>query len=100
MDKETEKLITEADKMQHFIVTEGWKLARALIEKKIADLENVSTMYLEGRTNDEIAKELRERQSVAEIMKKLVEEIEGVALSAKYNTKIVTIEEEIITRFE
>lgn len=99
-DRETEKLLSEAEKTQNFVLTEGWKIARGMLEKKIEGMMNVKSLVLEGRSSDDIAKELRERQSVVEIMEQWIMDVEGLATSAQHYVQTGKPEDNLITYYE
>ena len=44
MDKESTKILTEADFIEAMIASDGWKLVKAKLDNRILDLQNINNL--------------------------------------------------------
>jgi len=102
LDKDTQKVITEGEKISRFVDSDDWKLIKGKLFQKIALLNAIDSIPLEKLNSEELAKTVRERASVVDIVVGWINEIEGTSQAHKtQNAKFVkeTSESEIIRRF-
>lgn len=81
-DQETAKILSEQEELMLLVKGKAWAIVRAKFLDKIVSLSDIFT--LDEKDITKLAMELGARQMAAEILMKLLKEIEGTA--AQYKT--------------
>jgi hypothetical protein len=100
LDKKTEKLLGESERLKSLIESTGWGEAKAMLVKKCALLAT-DTIDTSQRTDQQIAQEIRERQSVVKMILTWLAEVEGQARTADFYAQEIKQqkEDEIVMEF-
>lgn len=81
MDKETQKQISDADRIRQTLETPGWEI----IEKKLDDIILTVTdiRNLEGKTKEERLDELEKKEAAVSLLEHWVSSVKGDAINAQ-----------------
>jgi regulator of PEP synthase PpsR (kinase-PPPase family) len=85
IDHETALVFARGAHLEELVSSNGWKEAKQMLMDKINDLNAVTNTIFEGKTNDQIADEMKQRASVVSIFKEWVDEVESEAEKNKDN---------------
>lgn len=98
VDKETAEAMTEAMKLRELTESEGWKIARSLLDEKISVLDSVSTIP-EG-SFEEVGKQAMYRAHAISLIRDWLSEIEGRLEQDDQQKEVIRDNhEEVIVRF-
>ena len=98
MDKETGKILTQGQELKELTGSPGWKTAKTKLFSQLAELDSIATLDF-TKPGIELADEIKNRESVRQIIVSWIQSIEGEADSHDYQADIMSIkkeEEEII----
>lgn len=76
-DKETNKILTDQEKIKMLINHEGWPIVRAMFDEKILRLQNVNSVV--GTTATAKEKSMEVNKKVSEVLFEILQEISGTA---------------------
>jgi hypothetical protein len=95
-DKETLAIYNQGEMISIGVKGDFWNYVRDTFMAQISTLKDPTTIVVEGRSDEEIVKELRERISVADIIERLIKEIEATAEQHNSNKRLVDPSEDYL----
>lgn len=99
LDKETKKILTDGEKIERFIESEGWKLVKQKLIAKLAIINSISLVPKETNRED-MLKEYELREGVVSIVLDWIRDIEGEKNKSKFNKQAFReIEQESIIQY-
>lgn len=99
LDKETKQILTDGEKIEKFVESEGWKLVKQRLIKKLATLNSIDEVPKDLKSEDRL-REYDIREGVVSIIIDWVREIEGEKNKSKFNKQIFSeIKEELTIRY-
>lgn len=94
LDKETLKAISQNEGLASMVGSDGWKQAKNILYKRLAELDSISKVVLENKTPMQMMNEFQARMSVISIVDDWISEIEGSAVSHEELLEILEQEKE------
>jgi len=97
LDKDTQKVLNEGERLKSLVENTGWELAKAKLTEKILDLQSIKN--LSGVTPEEVVSEIKARNTAVDILMEWLKEIEGSAEQYAGN-KVILEETDVFLRLE
>lgn len=88
VDKDTQKVLSEGEKITNLVDSDEWKTARKKLYDKLITLDSLSGVPKEGKTNEDIINELKVREGVVSIILAWIKEIEGIKTKHQFDKKM------------
>ena len=100
-DAETDKVITEGERMERLIEGEDYRLVKAKLLEKILVLDRNSSIDTTGKTFEQIGQETLARAGAVSIIMEVINDIEGIATQSKATREAMSINNnnEIISNY-
>lgn len=86
MDKETQEILAEGDKIEEFVKSQYWETVKKRLTDKIEILDKLSSLPVEG----DIHTEIKIRQGAISLVEEWIAEIEGASVQHQQNRKVLT----------
>lgn len=101
IDRETERALHEGTELKHMTESEGWGIAKRMLVQKLAVLDSVSSLPIDGKVSfEELGRQAMYRAHVVSVVTEWLNEIEGRIDQDEQQKSTLTIErEEEIVRF-
>ncbi len=102
IEKDTKQILTEGEKIQDFVKSDGWQIVRKKLVDKLVLLDSIAAMPKEG-SDATIVKQLKIREGVNSIITEWLNDLEGLSEQHSFNTaKFLEIEKKnaIVQNFE
>lgn len=101
LDQETAKAMHEGTELQRLVESDGWAIAKGMLVKKLAILDSVSSLPIDGGLSfEEIGKQAAYRAHVVSVIMEWLGEIEGrLEQDQQQKSTLHTEIEESIVRF-
>lgn len=100
LDKDTQKILSDGEKMEEFVKGEGWALAKKKLYDRLITLDSISSVPKKGFTPERRLKEFEIREGVVSVILDWISDIEGTAQSAKHNREAMReVREDSIVQF-
>jgi len=96
LDKETREVIRRGEILADGVKGDFWSYVKGQLKNKIETLNSIDTTIFEGKSDAELAREIRERASVVKILEDWVKEIEASASQHTMNQNIINNEDHIL----
>lgn len=98
LDKETQKELTEGEKIQELVAGDGWNAAKRMLFERLVNLDSISHLEI-GTSATSVVAELRSRKRLIEEVMAWVDTVEGKAESTQdYKERLVDFQSDIIKR--
>jgi len=100
LDKETQKMLSDGEKIADFVNSSAWKLVKDKLVNRLITLDSISSMPTMDK--DEFYVQAKIREGVVSIITEWIRDIEGDAEKHKSNKQAFSSmrEEVIIEHFE
>lgn len=101
MDRETERAMHEGTELKHMTESEGWAIAKKMLVNKLAILDSVSSLPVDGKVSfEELGRQAVYRAHVVSVVTEWLNEIEGRIDQDEQQKSTLTFQtEEEIIRF-
>lgn len=100
MQNETEKIISEGKELRALVTSPGWKEAKSRLFGKLVQLDSLNALILEGKSKDDVVREIERRRDLFAFIIEWLKEIEGEGSSSEFVSDITKVrEEEIVIQF-
>lgn len=86
MDKETQEILAEGDKIEEFVKSQYWETVKKRLTDKIEILDKLSSLPVEG----DIHTEIKIRKGAISLVEEWIAEIEGASVQHQQNRKVLT----------
>lgn len=96
IDKETQQTLHIGQLLADGIKGEFWAYVKSQLENRVHLLDSLEATIFEGKSNEEIAQELKARASSVRIIKSWIAEVEASAEQHQINATQITNEEYLI----
>ncbi len=94
MDQETQKIYSEGETISDYTKSKGWSIVKEKLTNKILDLESVRNINL--GSPQEIPIQVTARIVAGDILKELINEIEGIGDQHSANLELMSDKLKII----
>ena len=101
LDQETDKVLSEGEKVMNFVNSDGWRWAKDRILDLVADVQNIGNIDA-SVSSDVLLREVQAKQLAVDMVKRWLEEVEGRANQHKSQDQGLANskeEEEIIKQY-
>ena len=82
---EEQKIALEGEKLTDLVNSNGWDVAKKMLEEKCSMLDSISAVFVEGKSAQDIAEEVKLRTSVVAIIRQWIVDVEGTANQIENN---------------
>lgn len=95
IDRETEQAMHEGSELKHMTESEGWAIAKRMLVNKLAVLDSVSSLPIDGKLSfEELGRQAVYRAHVVSVVTEWLNEIEGRIDQDQQQKSTLTIESE------
>ena len=88
-NKETAKILSDGQKIEDFVKSDGWKLARKMLYDKLITLDSIASVPKTGLTDEQKLREYDVREGVVAIILEWIKEVEGSAEQNQSNKDLM-----------
>jgi len=88
LDKETQKVLSEGEKIRDGINSDFWRIIRGKLTDLINSQDSLSAMEFEGKSTEQKALEAESRANTVATLKQWLADIEGTAETHDYNKNL------------
>ena len=88
LDKETGKILTEGQELKELVSQPGWQVAKRKLFEQLAELDSIASLDF-SQSKEDLANEIKNRESVRRIIMSWVATIDGEAQSHDYQSEIL-----------
>lgn len=87
-DQETQKILTEGQKIEAFVSSQDWKLIKEKLFSKLITVDSIASIDSTGMNNDQFIKEVQARAGAVQLVIEWIKEIEGIAVNNRSNQEL------------
>ena len=88
LEQDTQKILSEGEKLSNFVESDAWKLIRKKLFDKLITIDSIAGVPKDKKTNEEIIFEIKLREGVVSLILQWIREIEGSAKKYKFDSKM------------
>ena len=83
LNKETQKVMTEGEQLKSLVASDGWAIVRRILNQQIIDIGDIFQLT----DKDNLKEEIGARQIAIEVLRNVINEVEGRAQQHQNNSE-------------